>query len=83
MALPPVIPAATAAQDSDDDPDWWRRRLRDPRLMPAMRRCLGPVCWGRRTFHSAHAGDRICPRCRALLHRLYGIGDDPGEGGSR
>jgi hypothetical protein len=29
-----------------------------------MRKCLGPMCLGRRTFLSSGPGERICPSCR-------------------
>lgn len=51
----------------------WNRRLRDRRLQPARRSCLGPLCKARRRFDSEHAGERICPRCRAYLARRYGV----------
>ena len=65
-------------QDEDDELDSFLRRLRDPRFNPAERTCLGPHCRGRRAFRSGHAGERICPRCRETIRRLYGI-DSPHE----
>ena len=61
-----------SVHDEDDDPELLHR-LRDPRFNPAERTCLGPDCRGRRAFRSGHAGERICPRCREIIGRLYGI----------
>lgn len=65
---------------SDPDDLAWRERqaelLFSPRFQPAMRSCLGPRCRGRRTFLSAHAGERLCGRCKSLLNRRYGAFDD-------
>jgi len=62
----------------DDDLGSFLRRHASPRFNPAERTCLGPGCLGRRTFHSAHAGERICPGCRQILRRRFGV-DCPAE----
>lgn len=58
--------------DADADWDWLMRRLDDPRLQPASRACLGLLCQGRRVFHSSHAGNRICDRCKEASNGLFG-----------
>lgn len=62
-------PSAEVSEDIESQ----RRLLSDPRLRPAMRACIGPICLGRWRFWSAHAGNRICPTCREAIARHYGI----------
>ena len=48
--------------------------------VPALRPCIGPRCRGKRSFMSAHAGNRLCPSCAQLVDRLDGHGVGPGDG---
>lgn len=73
MVSSAAIAAWLGAHDVDPDEASRRRRRDDPRFRPAMRACLGPRCLGRVRFLSSHAGHRICPDCRELLHRRYGV----------
>jgi len=64
-----------------EDLDWrdhlaWAEARSGPRFRPGRRTCLGPLCRGRRTFDSDHAGIRVCEACRALLARRYGEFDE-------
>jgi len=54
----------------------WDQARSGPRFRPAQRTCLGPLCHGRVAFASAHAGERLCKRCRDHISALYGICGD-------